>query len=216
MCRSLHSFRQWPLRRIWRIAGRHRYYAHRRAGRCLFLGATSPFYCSCARPMDHIRHLCFSIRPVRLADAQTPQGGNPCKRGSVTGVVIAARPEGSARLSLTMHELATNSVKYGALSRSVGEVNVTTTIENGTLVLAWHETGGPIVDPKPVRRGFGETSGQFILPRASVRLVSEPSSGRQVSWPMANGYRGRSDPDGWLSPRSYHRGTEVPKREPPV
>jgi len=73
----------------------------------------------------------------------------------VTGVVIAARPEASARLSLTMHELATNAVKYGALSRSVGQVNVTTTIENGTLVLAWHETGGPIVDPKPVRRGFG-------------------------------------------------------------
>ena len=96
---------------------------------------------------------------------------------SVRARVVGALPKASAPPPLIMHELATNAVKYGALSRSEGQFNVTTTIENGTLVLAWHETGGPIIDPKPVRRGFGTRLLASSLSRGtgSVDVTFDPA-----------------------------------------
>jgi two-component sensor histidine kinase/nitrogen-specific signal transduction histidine kinase len=61
-------------------------------------------------------------------------------------------------LSLSLHELATNSVKYGALSAPEGKMRLTWRIlrdESGSRAeLAWDEIGGPAVRP-PERRGFG-------------------------------------------------------------
>jgi two-component system CheB/CheR fusion protein len=58
-------------------------------------------------------------------------------------------------LSLALHELATNAVKYGALSIPGGNVSISWTgIEAGTLIFRWQESGGPKVTPLP-RRGFG-------------------------------------------------------------
>ncbi|WP_343289873.1 PAS domain-containing sensor histidine kinase [Ferranicluibacter rubi] len=58
-------------------------------------------------------------------------------------------------LSLAMHELATNAVKYGALSNENGTISVRW--EEGadnTFRLEWQEAGGPPVVP-PSRKGFG-------------------------------------------------------------
>jgi PAS domain S-box-containing protein len=65
------------------------------------------------------------------------------------------RPERAQTLALVLHELATNAVKYGALSNETGLVSVTWT-PGGPLagILAWKETGGPRVSP-PERKGFG-------------------------------------------------------------
>jgi two-component sensor histidine kinase len=63
-------------------------------------------------------------------------------------------------LGLAFHELATNAVKYGALSNETGSVSVMWTLENAAreqqllLHLIWTEQGGPPVE-KPRRRGFG-------------------------------------------------------------
>jgi two-component sensor histidine kinase len=62
-------------------------------------------------------------------------------------------------LSLTVHELATNSVKYGALSAPEGRVRLTWRIlhddDTGQRAeLVWEESGGPAVRA-PERRGFG-------------------------------------------------------------
>jgi len=57
-------------------------------------------------------------------------------------------------MSLAVHELATNAVKYGALSNSHGRVHVSWTTEKETLNFKWEETGGPLV-ASPTRRGFG-------------------------------------------------------------
>jgi PAS domain S-box-containing protein len=58
-------------------------------------------------------------------------------------------------LALLVHELATNAVKYGALSAPAGGVSLrlAPTVD-GHAHLAWVETGGPAVPP-PTRRGFG-------------------------------------------------------------
>ncbi len=67
------------------------------------------------------------------------------------------RPERAQTLALVLHELATNAVKYGALSNETGLVSVTwTPMESDRLagILTWVETGGPPVS-EPKRKGFG-------------------------------------------------------------
>jgi two-component sensor histidine kinase len=64
-------------------------------------------------------------------------------------------PRAANALSLALHELATNAVKYGALSTDAGRVEVTWAEQpGGGFSVDWKETGGPSVVP-PTRRGFG-------------------------------------------------------------
>jgi two-component sensor histidine kinase len=67
---------------------------------------------------------------------------------------LAVRPAAAQDLVLALHELAVNATKHGALSAAGGKVAVTVRAEDGDLVLAWRETGGPAVAP-PAGRGFG-------------------------------------------------------------
>ena len=68
-------------------------------------------------------------------------------------------------LTMALHELATNAVKYGALSNSYGVVSLTWEAaghEDAQFVrLTWRELGGPLVVP-PERKGFGS----FLIERA--------------------------------------------------
>jgi len=66
-------------------------------------------------------------------------------------------PRAANALSLALHELATNAVKFGALSVESGHVSLRwTTRPNGGFELTWTESGGPTV-ATPARRGFGST-----------------------------------------------------------
>ncbi|MFD0849684.1 sensor histidine kinase [Sphingosinicella xenopeptidilytica] len=56
--------------------------------------------------------------------------------------------------SLMLHELATNAVKYGALSSPTGRIHLSWVIEDDHLSLHWRETGGPPA-AEPQRKGFG-------------------------------------------------------------
>ena len=74
---------------------------------------------------------------------------------AMRGPEIAVPPKTAVSLSLGLHELATNAVKYGALSLPGGSVLVEwTLVDDGTFKLTWSERGGPPVTP-PSRRGFG-------------------------------------------------------------
>jgi PAS domain S-box-containing protein len=70
------------------------------------------------------------------------------------GPSVDLEPKTAVALGLAMHELATNAVKYGALSGPAGKVEVRWTADGGQLRLTWRESGGPAVS-QPVRRGFG-------------------------------------------------------------
>lgn len=73
------------------------------------------------------------------------------------GPDITLRPRAANATSLALHELATNAVKYGALSTEAGRIVVRwTQSADGGFVLDWSESGGPAVHP-PARRGFGST-----------------------------------------------------------
>ena len=58
-------------------------------------------------------------------------------------------------LALIVHELATNSVKYGSLSRARGTLDVTCAEDDGEVVVVWTERGGPRVTAPAGPAGFG-------------------------------------------------------------
>jgi PAS domain S-box-containing protein len=73
------------------------------------------------------------------------------------GPEILLNPRATNALTLALHELATNAVKFGALSADTGRVTVAWTPRpGGGFELSWVERGGPTVSA-PTRRGFGAT-----------------------------------------------------------
>lgn len=58
-------------------------------------------------------------------------------------------------LAMVVHELATNSVKHGALSSGSGTLNISSHSDESDLFVVWAETGGPAVEAEPEMRGFG-------------------------------------------------------------
>lgn len=66
----------------------------------------------------------------------------------------ACRVRTSTQLVLGLHELATNSMKYGALSVEAGHVDISWSLEDGLIRVEWTERNGPPVSV-PGREGFG-------------------------------------------------------------
>jgi light-regulated signal transduction histidine kinase (bacteriophytochrome) len=81
---------------------------------------------------------------------------NPA-RFRIEGDDVQINPEAYTNLALVVHELATNSAKYGSLSAPAGLVAVhLARTARGKLTIRWRELGGPPVTA-PTRRGFGST-----------------------------------------------------------
>ncbi len=78
-------------------------------------------------------------------------------RISLSGPEVQLRPATAQTLALALHELVTNSAKYGALSSQAGRLAVSWQDGTGVLELIWEEKGGPPVQV-PVSRGFGTRS----------------------------------------------------------
>lgn len=94
----------------------------------------------------------------------------------IGGPSVTLTPNTVQPVSLLIHELATNAVKYGALSVTEGRVDVSWRIlPSFELELRWTETGGPAVQ-KPESRGFGST---LVMEVATRQLAGE----LDISWP---------------------------------
>jgi two-component sensor histidine kinase len=76
----------------------------------------------------------------------------------ISGPTVRFQSKAAETFALAVHELATNAIKYGALSQPTGRVDVTWRVDIGSdlpqLVFEWRERGGPSVKP-PQRKGFG-------------------------------------------------------------
>jgi two-component sensor histidine kinase len=74
----------------------------------------------------------------------------------VDGPSLRVAPEATLPLTMVLHELATNAIKYGALSNDTGRLEIAWTVDDaaGRLRLRWVESGGPLVST-PSRKGFG-------------------------------------------------------------
>lgn len=97
-----------------------------------------------------------------------------------SGPKVNLPPSAAVSLTLALHELATNAVKYGALSVPEGLVEVRWTREDGAVELVWTETGGPPVSP-PHKQGLGSplVAGALnSLPGAEVRHEFPPEGVR--------------------------------------
>jgi two-component sensor histidine kinase len=71
-------------------------------------------------------------------------------------------------VAMTLHELSTNAIKHGALSRPEGRVSLSWMVtDEKMLELRWEEKGGPPVTP-PTRKGFGTRLLSSLIPNGSV------------------------------------------------
>jgi two-component sensor histidine kinase len=73
---------------------------------------------------------------------------------------------GATTLTLIVHELATNSIKYGALSVPGGTLGVSCTADDDEAVIIWTEHGGPPAAAHERPKGFGS------------RLIEQSMSGQ--------------------------------------
>ncbi|HWG69433.1 MAG TPA: HWE histidine kinase domain-containing protein [Steroidobacteraceae bacterium] len=98
------------------------------------------------------------------------------ERFILRGPEALLHPQAFSTLSLVVHELVTNSVKYGSLSGQ-GSVVVTLELKAGDgLYIQWRETGGPAVQT-PRRRGFGSVIVERVIPfdlKGTAQIRYEP------------------------------------------
>jgi PAS domain S-box-containing protein len=126
------------------------------------------------------------------------------------GPQLRLPPATAQTLALALHELVTNSAKYGALSALSGRLLVRWEVPGDVLQLSWEERGGPVVE-KPISRGFGT--------RSVIASIESQLGGRaefdwrpeglvcRLSVPLANGNDQRQpSPD--LSHSGFTRPTD--------
>lgn len=114
---------------------------------------------------------------IRLELAPFQEGANIL----ITGPIVELQGALVRDFAILVHELATNAVKYGALSNARGRLSVTWGLTPDTkgklsLALEWIEQDGPKVEP-PKNPGFGTMvigeSGSLLGGTASVEYASE-------------------------------------------
>ncbi len=78
------------------------------------------------------------------------------ERVIMQGPTVMLTPTAYTCIALVIHEMVTNSVKYGALANAVGVLTIRWSCDqaSGDLLIDWAETNGPPVTP-PTRKGFG-------------------------------------------------------------
>lgn len=93
-----------------------------------------------------------------ISNAVRATAGAAWDQVTCDGPQVILPPQTAVSLAMAIHELSTNAIKYGALSKDTGTVSVAWHVSHGTdgprLHLEWKEVGGPPV-AAPTRKGFG-------------------------------------------------------------
>ena len=84
------------------------------------------------------------------------------ERFSLSGPDMRVQPKSAVALSMAIHELSTNAIKYGALSADGGRVAIDWNVAGERFGMRWQEDGGPPVSP-PTRKGFGSIMIERVL-----------------------------------------------------
>ena len=90
-----------------------------------------------------------------LAELFEPYQQSGDTRLSVSGDDVSIDDRSATPIALLFHELATNATKYGALASEAGAVEVAVAVGEDTVVITWHERGGPSVTAPAGSGGFG-------------------------------------------------------------
>ena len=94
----------------------------------------------------------ISIADLVRSSLAAHDGGDG--RFALDGPPLRLTPKTAVTLAMTLHELATNATKYGALSTDAGRVAVAWQHDGTQFSLRWQERGGPQCS-EPTRPGFG-------------------------------------------------------------
>jgi len=119
---------------------------------------------------------------AKLADvihsAIEPFDSHEVPRFNLQIIDIDIGSEAILPLAMSINELCTNAVKYGALSQATGRIDITSTIDESVrrFKLTWTESGGPVVE-EPTRRSFGTRllRGLAEQLQGDARLKYEPA-----------------------------------------
>ncbi len=150
------------------------------------------------------------LRDLLIEEIQ-PYAASDAHNIVMHGPPVRLAAAGALALGLAIHELATNALKYGALSTQEGTVTIHWYIEQGNdgpqlqteqnfeqyFVLQWHEAGGPTVT-EPHHRGFGRTliervfthelSGEarMTFDPAGVQAILRAPTGASIALPASS------------------------------
>jgi len=90
---------------------------------------------------------------VLFAPYDSQEGGDNCVQIRAPGIRVGETS--ATTLALIIHELATNSIKHGALSVATGTIDVSCTLDDNEVVIVWTERGGSPVTAPTGPAGFG-------------------------------------------------------------
>lgn len=122
-----------------------------------------------ARAHDLLTQTSWKAAPIAavVGGTITVLGGRAA-RVHADGPDLHLNARAALALSMALHELCTNAIKYGSLSNETGRVDVrwSTSVagEEAIVTLTWQETGGPMV-VSPGRKGFGSRLIEMSLRR---------------------------------------------------
>ena len=103
------------------------------------------------------------------------------ERITVKGNDIAVGTVALTSIALLLHDLITNSIKYGALSASGGHIDVEVQDEDG-LELHWAEVGGPPIQAPSGATGFGSRLERLALDALNGSIIRDwRSEGLRIS-----------------------------------
>ncbi len=124
---------------------------------------------SLGRATDILTETAWADASLRsLVQASLISVGDFSERIRISGPDLDLAPQQALMLTLTLHELATNSLKYGSLSSEAGVVDLAWGVRRddggeGQFTLEWRESGGPEISA-PARDGFGTRMIGRLLP----------------------------------------------------
>jgi PAS domain S-box-containing protein len=114
------------------------------------------------------------------AQELAPYSVNDRQRVHVDGPPVVLEPNTAQTIAITLHELATNAAKYGALSVAEGRIDLKWSTEaDRQLHVRWIETGGPEVQ-KPTHKGFGAQIIEQMIAQQSGKTCSDWRAGGLV------------------------------------
>lgn len=112
---------------------------------------------------------------------------NEKNRLSISTPELLVGEKSAAALALVVHELATNSIKYGALSDPSGTLDIKCSSSGGEVGLVWTEMGGPEVTKPSGVPGFGTDLlvGSLMDQLGGTITTSWPASGAIIALKMS-------------------------------
>lgn len=126
-------------------------------------------------------------------DELKSQGALPCQY-QIEGPKVELSPKAAEVLGLAVHELATNSTKYGVLSESSGTIRIRWSVHDhhalARLRLTWNEPVNAVSN-RPARTGFGtdliENRVPYELRGTGQLLIGDEEVEARIDFPLTNG-----------------------------